>query len=242
MTITYTEAYRTAFVEYLRRGTPIRLSLKQAGISDRLLQFMIDPARAPQPAPPPGTPAPAPAPAPMPAPAAAPKNGDSIAEMIPQEPGMYYLRDSALVKMDLRTLASAKTAGRLGSIATLGIKSVKNNAYLIGPRAKTRLKETSPVFYARLPEGMSIDELVLVSLYVKEDRRELEVSARGGIVGSKQGLRMEVMKPIDTQELGSRLHKVTTRILGTGEYLFYIIGSADTIKGIQGKGYDFGVD
>ena len=35
MTITYTEAYRTAFVEYLRRGTPIRLSLKQAGITDQ---------------------------------------------------------------------------------------------------------------------------------------------------------------------------------------------------------------
>lgn len=35
MTITYTEACRTAFVEYLRRGTPIRLSLKQAGITDR---------------------------------------------------------------------------------------------------------------------------------------------------------------------------------------------------------------
>lgn len=35
MTTTYTEAYRTAFVEYLRRGTPIRLSLKQAGITDQ---------------------------------------------------------------------------------------------------------------------------------------------------------------------------------------------------------------
>jgi SPP1 gp7 family putative phage head morphogenesis protein len=35
MTITYTDAYRTAFVEYLRRGTPIRLSLKQAGNMDQ---------------------------------------------------------------------------------------------------------------------------------------------------------------------------------------------------------------
>jgi len=35
MTITYTEAYRTAFVEYLRRGTPIGLWLKQAGITDQ---------------------------------------------------------------------------------------------------------------------------------------------------------------------------------------------------------------
>jgi SPP1 gp7 family putative phage head morphogenesis protein len=35
MNITHTQAYRTAFVEYLRRGTPIRLSLKQAGITDQ---------------------------------------------------------------------------------------------------------------------------------------------------------------------------------------------------------------
>jgi len=35
MTTNYTEAYRTAFVEYLRRGTPIRLSLKQAGITEQ---------------------------------------------------------------------------------------------------------------------------------------------------------------------------------------------------------------
>jgi SPP1 gp7 family putative phage head morphogenesis protein len=33
--IIYTDAYRTAFVEYLCRGTPIRLSLKQAAVTDR---------------------------------------------------------------------------------------------------------------------------------------------------------------------------------------------------------------
>ena len=35
MNIIHTDAYRTAFVEYLRRGTPIRLSLKEAGGTDR---------------------------------------------------------------------------------------------------------------------------------------------------------------------------------------------------------------
>lgn len=35
MNIIHTDAYRTAFVEYLRRGTPIRLSLKEAGVTDR---------------------------------------------------------------------------------------------------------------------------------------------------------------------------------------------------------------
>lgn len=35
MNIIHTEAYRTAFVEYLRKGTPIRLTLEQAKVSDR---------------------------------------------------------------------------------------------------------------------------------------------------------------------------------------------------------------
>ena len=37
MTITYAGPCRTAFTEYLRRGTPIRLSLKQAGITDQYI-------------------------------------------------------------------------------------------------------------------------------------------------------------------------------------------------------------
>ena len=35
MNIIHTEAYRTAFVKYLRKGTPVHLSLKQAGITDQ---------------------------------------------------------------------------------------------------------------------------------------------------------------------------------------------------------------
>jgi len=146
------------------------------------------------------------------------------------------------LRIDLKTMASSKVAGRLGHQLTLGIKSVKVNAYLIGPNAKTRMKDTSPVFYLRLPENYSIDEVILVSLYSKTDRRELEVSAMGGAVGAKQGLRMETMKPFDSQELAPRLYKIVTGIVGRGEYIFYLVGSADAMKGIQGKGYDFGVD
>lgn len=35
MNIIHTEAYRAAFAEYLRKGTPIRLTLKPAGLSDQ---------------------------------------------------------------------------------------------------------------------------------------------------------------------------------------------------------------
>lgn len=222
------------------------LQLKKSGVSDNVIRILMDPTAQPSVAPAaPVTPAlPAveavvPRVTPVPT---QPKVQDTAVSRVPEQAGVYYLNGAELLKIDLKTLASAKAAGRLGHIVTLGIKSIKTNAYLIAPSARTRVKETSPTFYIRLAEGLSIDEVVLVSLYAKPDRRELEVSAQGGTVGAKQGLRMEVMKPFESQEVGPRLYKIATNIIGKGEYLFYLVGSADTIKGIQGKGYDFGVE
>ncbi|SPF55055.1 hypothetical protein SBA4_6870003 [Candidatus Sulfopaludibacter sp. SbA4] len=124
----------------------------------------------------------------------------------------------------------------------MGVKSVKTNACLIGPNARLRVKEQAPVFYARIPEGQQGDEFALVKLYVKSDRRELEVSAGGGFVGGKHGLHMEVMKPFETQDAGPGLYKVAASILPRGEYFFYIVGSADRTKGIEGKGNDFSLE
>lgn len=218
------------------------LQLKKAGVTNNVMKAMLDPGTDPAAAAPapaavvPGAVAPR-----VTAVPAKPKEEDPVLSRLPAQAGMYCLRGGELVKIDLKTLASAKTAGRLGHTLTLGVKSVKTNAYLIGPSAKTRVQDTSPVFYVRLPEGTSIDEVALVSLYVKPDRRELEVSAKSGFVGSKQGLRMETMKPFESEELAPNVYKIATSILGRGEYLFYLVGSADQIKGIQGKGYDFSV-
>ena len=231
------------------------LKLKKAGVSDVVIKFMMDPSQPPLPA------TPAPAPPPMAAsPTVPPSNTDAPPPMaatpvagvpaaptvepaqVPAEPGLYYLNEGQIVKVDIKTLASAKAAGRLGHVVTLGVKSVKTDAYLIGGTAKTRVKETSPVFFFRPPEGVGIDELVLVTMYTKQDRREVEVAATSGFVGSKQGLRMETMKQYDSKEVGPKLYRLEPAALAKGEYIFYIVGSADTIKGIQGKGYDFGVD
>jgi hypothetical protein len=65
----------------------------------------------------------------------------------------------------------------------------------------------------------------------------------GGIVGSKQGLRFEQIRPWQPQEVSRGLYKaVPNASLQRGEYFIYIIGSADSMKGIMGKGYDFGID
>jgi hypothetical protein len=162
---------------------------------------------------------------------------------LPKEPGVYWFNEEALVKLDLRTLAQAKVGGRLGHVVTLGIKSVKNKAYLLGHSAKLKIKQNQPIFYIYVPDGATVDEFVLVEMDQKSDRRELEVGSVGGIVGAKQGLRFEKIRPTESELITERVFKVVPRSpLARGEYLFYIVGSADSIKGILGKGYDFAIE
>jgi hypothetical protein len=241
------------------------IRLKKAGVSDAIVRYLMDPTQPPPasesaapapPAPPPAAEATVPdappaAPGAPPAPAAPLASGPPGPSLpiagidprsIPAETGLYYANDGQLVPIDIKTLASAKAAGRWGHALTLGVKSVKTNAYLIGAAARVRVKETSPTFYFRAPEGTGVDELVLVSMYPKEDRREIEVAATSGIVGAKEGLRMESMRKYDSKELAPRLYRIDVSALEKGEYLFYIIGSEDKVRGIEGKGYDFGID
>ena len=118
-------------------------------------------------------------------------------------------------------------------------KKPKAIGYLLGPTAKTRVNEPTPLFYLRLPEGKAIEEVVLVVFAPKKDRRELEI----GQTLDKQELKAEAMRPYDSLEVGPRLFRITTMDkLAKGEYLFLLLGSAEPPKGSYGKGYDFGVD
>ena len=48
--------------------------------------------------------------------------------------------------------------------------------------------------------------------------------------------------PFDQLEVGAKLFKVTPPSLEGGEYLFFLVGSAEPEKGSYGKAYDLGVD
>jgi hypothetical protein len=98
-----------------------------------------------------------------------------------------------------------------------------------------RVQEAAPEFYIRLMEGKGIEEVALVALSRKSDRRELEM-------GPKPELKAESVRAFDPLEVGPQLFKVTAAKLGPGEYLFFLIGSAEAAKGSLGKGYDFGID
>ena len=94
-----------------------------------------------------------------------------------------------------------------------------------------------------LPPNYSIDDYIVVLMDGKGDRRELEMASGGGAVGHKSGIRSGRVMKTTYEPIGGGLHKITARSpLKPGEYILYIIGSADYEKGILGRAYDFTVE
>lgn len=143
---------------------------------------------------------------------------------------------------ELHTLGQAKVGGRLGRSLSFGIKSMKQKAYLQGQHASIIVSRT-PNIEVELPPTESMDNLILVMMDAKGDRRELEVGALGGVVGLKQGIRAESIIKTSYDNVGGRKFKMSAHDpLKSGEYILYVVGSADFQKGIFGKGYDFTVE
>jgi|ERR1700722_2610838 len=210
------------------------LELKKAGVSDTVIKFLLDPS---QPYTPPAPPPPVPASGSdlasgisKPSVPAKQYPDDSHASEVPPEPGLYRFPKDVPSKIDLKMLLGIKEGGFL-------VKKGKVIAYLVGPASKTRVPEGAPIFYMRLPEGKGIEEVVLVALERKGDRREIEMGP-----GPKEELKAGAMRQFDSLEVGPRLFKITTSKLVKGEYLFFQVGSAEPAKGNFGKGYDFGIE
>jgi hypothetical protein len=220
------------------------VELKNTGISESVIKFLLDPSQPYTPAPvlPPVLPTPLPnrseVPAALPKPAGPPPKhypADAYASKVPPEPGLYRLSGDGPVKVDIKILLGTNEGAGLGKVL---MKKGKVIAYLVGAASKTRVKEAAPVFYLRLSEGKAIEEIVLVAFDHKSGRREIEM----GPPGPKQELKAEAMRQFDALEVGPGLFKLTPAKLTRGEYLFFQLGSAEPPKGSYGKGFDFGVD
>jgi hypothetical protein len=143
--------------------------------------------------------------------------------------------------LELHTIGQEKIGGRLGHAVSLHIKSVKDKAYLQGQHASV-LAGSKPTIQIELPSNSSIDDYIVVRMDGKGDRREVEVASGGGTVGHKTGIRSDRVMKTSYDLVSGRLYKVGVRdSLQHGEYILYIIGSADYEKGIFGRGYDFTV-
>jgi hypothetical protein len=220
------------------------LELKKSGVSDNIIKYLLDPSQPYTPPPPPPAPAAGPDPSASSAKAAPPVKqypDDAYASKVSPEPGLYRFPVDAPKKpppdpprkIDLKMLLGEKQGAGLGKVL---LKKPKTVGYLVGPASKTRIPDPAPVFYLRLPEGRGIEEVVLVALAGKGDRRELEMASPKG------ELKAPAMRQFDSLEVGPRLFKISAAKLAKGEYLFFLVGSAEPPKGNYGKGYDFGID
>lgn len=209
------------------------LELKNVGVSENVIKFLLDPSQPYQPAPAPPEASTDASPA-SPTIPAKQYPEDDFASRVPVEPGLYRFVDDAQIQIDVKLLMAAKEGAGLGK---LFLKKGKAIAYLVGAAAKTRVQGPVATFYLRLPEGKGIEEVMLVAFERKSSRREIEVGP-----GPNLELKAEVVRQFDALEVGPRLFRITTSHLAKGEYLLFLVGSAEPQKGTQGRGYDFGID
>ncbi len=196
------------------------IDLRKVGVSDNVIKLLLDPSQPYSPPTPPAAKS-----------SASTKQypRDLYASRVPGEPGLYLFPKDAPLGIDIKMLLGAKEGSK---------KKSKIIAYLIGAASKTRIKQTVPTFYMRLPEGKGIEEVVLVAFNCENDRREIGM----GPSGAELQLRPEAVRQFDSLEVGPHLFKITAGKLPKGEYLFFLAGSAEPPKGSYGKGYDFAIE
>ena len=212
------------------------VELKKLGVTDNVIKFLLDPSQPYVPPAPRPDPAPAAA-APNPAPVLPTKKypEDPNASRVPPEPGLYRFNRNAPVPVDIKLFMGGKQGAGLGKVL---LKKGKVIAYLVGSAARTRVADASPVFYMRMPDGKGIEELLLVALDRKNDRRELDM----GPPAPKPELKPETIRQFDSLEVGAGLYRLVPAALDEGENVFFLIGTAEPPKGNYGKGYDFGLE
>jgi hypothetical protein len=217
-----------------KNGKPFDLNtdelvdLKKEGISETVIKFLLDPSQTYVP------------PAPPPPPAAKSIADekqyppDAFAKKVPSDTGLYYFLGDSPVPIKLITLLGKQESSGMGKLM---MKKPRLVAYLLGATAKVRIKNLKPVLYFRLPEGKEISDFVLTTLLEKPDMRELDMEP-----GPKPVIKPDAMVQFEATEVGPKLFRLTPQATPAGEYLLFLLGSADPNKEVFGKGYDFGVD
>ena len=109
---------------------------------------------------------------------------------------------------------------------------------VVGPAARTRVAGGPLIFYARLAEKSVSDGLVLLNLDLSESRRDIDFGTKPG----KPVFSVKSVRQFESGDVMQGLFRLSVILDDPGEYLFFVLGSADDKKGLLGKGYDFGMD
>lgn len=169
------------------------VELKNAGVSEKVIQAMLSPkaAKAEE------------------KPAAPPKN-----PLVPDDVGIFYIKNDQLV--DMRPELVGWRSGGVGKALLLGTKGHINGA-LKGPKSQN-IVATPVEFIIRCPEQLEIEEYQLLRLDVKPDRREFR-ALTGGYIHSSSGLDKNAVE-FKFEKIAPRVYRVKLGVLPKGEYGF----------------------
>jgi hypothetical protein len=209
--------------------TAAMVALRQAGASNRLIQFMVDPTKEPQ------TTTPPPPTGGAPQPGGAPTG--AAAANYPSEIGVYIKKDGQWVDVQPEVV-NWKTGGVLKNIATVGIVKGDVNGNISGAHSRNAVK-TPLEFVIVVPEGVAITEYQLIKLREQNDYREFR-TVTGGVMHAKSGATRDLLEFAGTK-VASRTFSVNLPTLGAGEYGFLPPGAitSSSSSGSIGKMYTF---
>lgn len=217
--------------------------LKEAGVSDEVIQAMVE-AGAVKPA----------------TPGAAAAQLDPSDPRTPQPSGIYWQpkegREKSRMQLEPTVYSGGKTGNVFGSVMSYGISKMKWKAVVRAPRANQRIAEEKPEFwfyFENTSHGLSNsggfganasspNEFVLARMNAKKNERELVVGEFGAF-GASTGTRSKDTAPFRIEKIAPGIYRVTPEgPLPPGEYCFFHAGGATAMGVSSGKLFDFGVD
>ena len=205
-----------------KEGQPFNLKatdmvrLKQAGVSDAVVQAMLDPSGSTS----------------TPPAVAAPANPTL-------DIGVYAKKDGKWVEV-LPEVVNWKTGGVIKTIASGGIVKGAINGNIQGPNSHNSVK--SPLeFMIIAAEGVAITEYQLIRLRPNRNYREFR-TVTGGIMHIEGGATRDLV-PFEQKKTGTRTYEIVLPAsIGAGEYGFLPPGAVTSANSASlGKMYTFRV-
>jgi hypothetical protein len=202
------------------------VALKEGGVSDRLMHFLMDTSKAPEPKTPPVQARPAVAPsAPVMPPKETPKSAEipaGVDSSLPKEVGVYVQAGKQWLEMQPEVVVW-QTGGTLKRFVTAGIVQGDVNGRIKGAHSETVLK-TPLEFLVVAPEGVTLAEYQLIHLREQRDAREFR-TVTGGVFSSSGGATRDAL-PFEGTKVVSRVFSIKLSDLYAGEYGFLPTGGA----------------
>jgi len=154
-----------------------------------------------------------------------------------------------LTELEPAAVTGGRVAGMAGTKLTYGLWMSKNKIKIPGHEANYQTKDPQPVFYFYLNEKdrtmttvkyfpASVNQFLMVKFDQKDKTREITVG-KSNAYSSRTGIPDSALVEFSYEKVANGIFKITPKkVLKSGEYGFYLLGSGDSIGATF---YDFSV-